>query len=263
MTLFDAPTVRVRLLVAYDGSAFHGFALNRDVPTVAGALGGAISRVLGHEVVLTAAGRTDTGVHAWGQVVSFDAPADGLDLARLQRSVNGLCGPVDRGARGGGGRARLRRPLLGPLAPLPLHGPERGRSRPLPRGDDVARRGAARPAGPPAGLRSAHRRARLLVVLPAPEAGGGRAARDAGPPGRLGAVGRGRRARPAAAALRDHGQRLLPPDGPLHRRHAGRGGPGQALGRLDHGDAAGPRPRHGRPAGARPRPLPLGGRLPT
>ena len=93
MTLFDAPAVRVRLLVAYDGSAFHGFALNRDVPTVAGALSGAISRVLGHEVVLTAAGRTDTGVHAWGQVVSFDAPADGLDLARLQRSINGLCGP--------------------------------------------------------------------------------------------------------------------------------------------------------------------------
>jgi len=93
MTLFDAPTVRVRLLVAYDGSAFHGFALNRDVPTVAGALGSAISRVLGQEVVLTAAGRTDTGVHAWGQVISFDAPADGLDLARLQRSVNGLCGP--------------------------------------------------------------------------------------------------------------------------------------------------------------------------
>src|SRR5262245_5378353 len=86
--------VRVRLLVAYDGSAFHGFALNRGVPTVAGALTDAVQRVLGHEVVLTAAGRTDAGVHAWGQVVSFDAPADGLDLERLQRSVNGLCGPA-------------------------------------------------------------------------------------------------------------------------------------------------------------------------
>jgi len=94
MSLFDAATVRVRLLVAYDGSGFHGFARNRDVPTVAGALTDAIERVLGAEVVLTAAGRTDTGVHAWGQVVSFDAPADGLDLARLQRSVNGLCGPA-------------------------------------------------------------------------------------------------------------------------------------------------------------------------
>ena len=51
---------------------------------------------------LTAAGRTDRGVHAWGQVVTFDlpvpdhaAPDDGPpDLARLQRSVNGLCGPA-------------------------------------------------------------------------------------------------------------------------------------------------------------------------
>jgi len=94
MSLFDAATVRVRLLVAYDGSGFHGFARNRDVPTVAGALTDAIERVLGAEVVLTAAGRTDTGVHAWGQVVSFDAPAEGLDLERLQRSVNGLCGPA-------------------------------------------------------------------------------------------------------------------------------------------------------------------------
>ena len=94
MTLFDPPTVRVRLVVAYDGSGFHGFARNRDVPTVAGALTDAIERVLGTEVVLTAAGRTDTGVHAWGQVVSFDAPAEGLDLPRLQRSLNGLCGPA-------------------------------------------------------------------------------------------------------------------------------------------------------------------------
>jgi tRNA pseudouridine38-40 synthase len=94
MTLFDPPTARVRLLVAYDGSGFHGFALNRDVSTVAGALGEALARVVGRDVVLTAAGRTDAGVHAWGQVVSFDAPADGLDLVRLRRSVNALCGPA-------------------------------------------------------------------------------------------------------------------------------------------------------------------------
>ncbi|HEY8094136.1 MAG TPA: tRNA pseudouridine(38-40) synthase TruA [Acidimicrobiales bacterium] len=94
MTLFDPPTARLRLLIAYDGGGFHGFAPNRDVPTVAGALGDALARILGHEVVLTGAGRTDAGVHAWGQVVTFDGPADGLDLVRLQRSVNGLCGPA-------------------------------------------------------------------------------------------------------------------------------------------------------------------------
>jgi tRNA pseudouridine38-40 synthase len=96
MTLFEQASVRVRLLVAYDGARFHGFAPSRDVPTVGGALADAVGRVLGQDVTITAAGRTDTGVHAWGQVVSFDvaAPAAGeLDLERLQRSVNGLCGP--------------------------------------------------------------------------------------------------------------------------------------------------------------------------
>jgi tRNA pseudouridine38-40 synthase len=84
----------VRLVVAYDGTGFHGFAPNRDVPTVGGELAAALERVLGPPVVLTAAGRTDTGVHAWGQVVSFDPPAGALaDPEALQRSVNGLCKP--------------------------------------------------------------------------------------------------------------------------------------------------------------------------
>jgi tRNA pseudouridine38-40 synthase len=80
-------------VVAYEGTAYHGFAANEGVPTVGGALTAAIERVLRHPVTLTCAGRTDAGVHAWGQVVTFDAPEEGLDLVRLQRSVNGLCGP--------------------------------------------------------------------------------------------------------------------------------------------------------------------------
>jgi tRNA pseudouridine38-40 synthase len=84
---------RVRLLVAYDGTDFRGFAENIGVVTVGGTLRAAIERVLGTAVELTVAGRTDAGVHAWGQVVSFDAPAESLDLERLQRSVNGLCKP--------------------------------------------------------------------------------------------------------------------------------------------------------------------------
>jgi tRNA pseudouridine38-40 synthase len=54
---------------------------------VGGALAGALERHLRHTVELTCAGRTDAGVHAWGQVVSFDARAD-VDPAGLQRSVN-------------------------------------------------------------------------------------------------------------------------------------------------------------------------------
>ena len=86
------PRHRIRLLVAYDGTEYHGFAENDGVPTIGGTLRAAIERVLGEPVELAVAGRTDTGVHAWGQVVTFDAP-DGVDLVRLQRSVNGLCKP--------------------------------------------------------------------------------------------------------------------------------------------------------------------------
>lgn len=104
MTLFDppegtraapsGPLVRVRLLVAYDGAGFHGFAAQPGIATVAGVLTEALERVLGHPVELTCAGRTDAGVHAWGQVVSFDADAARFDPDRLQASVNALCGPA-------------------------------------------------------------------------------------------------------------------------------------------------------------------------
>ena len=84
---------RVRFTVAYDGAAFHGFATNAGVATVQGRLAEALATVLRRSAVaVTGAGRTDAGVHARGQVVSFDAPF-ATDLDRLQRSLNGLCGP--------------------------------------------------------------------------------------------------------------------------------------------------------------------------
>jgi tRNA pseudouridine38-40 synthase len=105
MTLFDEPddepsrahpssglTERVRMLVAYDGSTFHGFAANRGVRTVAGTLTQAIETVVRSPVTLSAAGRTDRGVHAWGQVVSFDMPAGAVPLDELRHAVNALCG---------------------------------------------------------------------------------------------------------------------------------------------------------------------------
>jgi len=86
------PLARVRMTVAYDGTDFHGFAANAGVVTVGGTLTEAIERVLGRPIELACAGRTDAGVHAWGQVVSFDAPSAGLDLAELARAVTKLCG---------------------------------------------------------------------------------------------------------------------------------------------------------------------------
>ena len=82
----------MRMTVAYDGTDFHGFAANQGVVTVGGTLIEALERVLGRPVDLACAGRTDAGVHAWGQVVSFDAPAAGLDLVDLGRAVTKLCG---------------------------------------------------------------------------------------------------------------------------------------------------------------------------
>ena len=87
------PTVRVRLVVAYHGEGFHGFALQPGRLTVAGALSTALERTLRHTVELTCAGRTDAGVHAWGQVVSFEARAD-ADLQVLLRALNRTLRPA-------------------------------------------------------------------------------------------------------------------------------------------------------------------------
>ena len=90
-----AQIMNVKLVVAYDGAR---------VPRVRRQRGrthgrrSADRRDLDRRprpVVLTGAGRTDAGVHAWGQVVSVDLP-DGADLEDLTRRVNKLCAPGDR-----------------------------------------------------------------------------------------------------------------------------------------------------------------------
>ena len=82
----------VSLLVAYDGTDFHGFAESNDVVTVMGVLRATLQQILQVELDLTAAGRTDAGVHGWGQVVTGRLPDD-ADLARLQQSINRMCAP--------------------------------------------------------------------------------------------------------------------------------------------------------------------------
>ena len=84
---------RAKLTVAYDGTAFHGFAENDGVRTVMGELREAVERVVRQPVELVGAGRTDAGVHGWGQVVSGDLPDD-IDLSALVRRINRMCGPA-------------------------------------------------------------------------------------------------------------------------------------------------------------------------
>lgn len=89
----DGPAVRrACLFLAYDGAQFHGFAVNADVRTVAGELNTALTRIVGRTVDVTGAGRTDAGVHAWGQVVSVDLPTT-IDLDGLPRRLTKMCSP--------------------------------------------------------------------------------------------------------------------------------------------------------------------------
>jgi len=82
----------VRLELEYDGGEFRGWAKQPGLRTVQGELEAALATVLREEVELTVAGRTDTGVHALGQVASFETDAEApTDLAR---SLNGV-GPDD------------------------------------------------------------------------------------------------------------------------------------------------------------------------
>lgn len=63
---------RIKLIVEYDGTDFYGFQRQPGLRTVDQVLEKAIARVTGEEVRVLAAGRTDAGVHALGQVVVFD-----------------------------------------------------------------------------------------------------------------------------------------------------------------------------------------------
>lgn len=83
---------RARLLVAYNGAAFHGFALTPGTVTVAQTLNDTIEQITGSPVAVLGAGRTDAGVHAWGQVVHVDL-ADTADLDRVVFSMNSLLDP--------------------------------------------------------------------------------------------------------------------------------------------------------------------------
>ncbi len=80
-----------RIDLAYDGAGFRGYATQPGLRTVQGVLEDALATVLGHEVATSVAGRTDAGVHARGQVVSFSTSAE-LDENRFPRSVSGLVG---------------------------------------------------------------------------------------------------------------------------------------------------------------------------
>jgi len=77
---------RLRIDLAYVGTRFHGFQFQPGVRTVQGELGAMLERLLGREVPVVGAGRTDAGVHARGQVCSLTVRDDG-EAGRLTRHL--------------------------------------------------------------------------------------------------------------------------------------------------------------------------------
>jgi tRNA pseudouridine38-40 synthase len=102
----DGGLVRVRLDIAYDGTDFSGWAIQPGRRTVQGELTSALMTLLRAPIALTVAGRTDSGVHALGQVAHFDVGA--ASWAEIESSiVRRLAGVLP-------GDVRVRRAILAP-----------------------------------------------------------------------------------------------------------------------------------------------------
>ncbi|HUG39887.1 MAG TPA: tRNA pseudouridine(38-40) synthase TruA [Longimicrobiales bacterium] len=80
---------RIRLTLQYDGSGFHGWQVQPGVRTVQGEVDAVLSRLADRPVASIAAGRTDAGVHATGQVIGVDMPEKWGPEALL-KSLNAL-----------------------------------------------------------------------------------------------------------------------------------------------------------------------------
>ncbi|MCS7043977.1 MAG: tRNA pseudouridine(38-40) synthase TruA [Bryobacteraceae bacterium] len=86
---------RIRILVAYDGTEFHGWQIQPDVPTIQGWLEKVVSEIEGGPVKVHGSGRTDAGVHATGQVAAFSL-RNRIPCPNLRKAMNRLLPPAIR-----------------------------------------------------------------------------------------------------------------------------------------------------------------------
>lgn len=91
---FEAPSGQrtIKLVVAYDGTAYQGWQRQKEAPTLQGTLEEAAERILAERVSVIGSGRTDAGVHALGQTCHFHTRGT-LSPAVLKRALNSLLPP--------------------------------------------------------------------------------------------------------------------------------------------------------------------------
>jgi tRNA pseudouridine38-40 synthase len=79
--------VKLRLVLEYQGTNYQGFQLQKEAPTIQGELEKALYHLTNENIRVSAASRTDSGVHAWGQVVAFHTMS-GLGTAAFVSGLN-------------------------------------------------------------------------------------------------------------------------------------------------------------------------------
>src|ERR1700733_2751900 len=85
----------IKLTIAYEGTAFHGWQIQPGLATIQGTLADAARQITQEKIFVHGASRTDTGVHALGQVAHLRTQS-GLSAAEFQRALNALLPPAIR-----------------------------------------------------------------------------------------------------------------------------------------------------------------------
>lgn len=85
----------LKLLLAYDGTEFHGWQVQPEAATIQGTLASAIGRITGEKVLPQGSGRTDAGVHALGQVATF-ATESPIPAENMVVALNDILPPAIR-----------------------------------------------------------------------------------------------------------------------------------------------------------------------
>ena len=84
----ESPGLKIALLIQYEGSAYHGWQVQVDPETVQGHIERSLTEVLGEKIGIIGSGRTDSGVHALGQVAHFEVEACTIPVENLWKALN-------------------------------------------------------------------------------------------------------------------------------------------------------------------------------